>query len=246
VVPIDKEHAWLPKLAPLLPAPVPLPLAKGAPDGSYPYAWSVVRWIDGDNPPARVDDSVFAHDLAAFLRALHALDASEGPHPGAHNFWRGTSLAARDSNMRERFEWLADLEDIGAIVAAWERDLATPAWDRSPCWIHGDMQRGNLLMRDGRLAGVLDWSALGVGDPAGDLSVAWSLLGPDARNVFREAMAVDDDTWRRGRAWALVEGVLALSYYRGKNEGIAEAGRRVIDVVLAEHALQASLCPGDK
>jgi len=28
--------------------------------------------------------------------------------------------------------------------------------------------------------------------------------------------------------------VLALSYYRGKNEAIARAGRRVIDVVLAD------------
>lgn len=235
VTPLDKEHEWLPKLAPLLPTPVPLPLAKGAPGEGYPYPWSVVRWIEGANPPVLVNDNAFAHDLAAFLRALHALDASEGPPPGAHNFWRGTLLAARDANMRERFGWLSDIEDIGAVVAAWEADLPTPAWDRSPCWIHGDMQRGNLLMREGRLAGVLDWSALGVGDPAGDLSVAWNLLGPDARKVFREAMDVDDDTWRRGRAWALVEGVLALSYYRGKNEAIAQAGRRLIDTVLADH-----------
>jgi aminoglycoside phosphotransferase (APT) family kinase protein len=237
VTPMAKEHEWLPKLAPLLPAPVPLPLAKGAPDGSYPYPWAVVRWIEGENPPALVNDTVFARELAAFLRALHAINASGGPRPGAHNFWRGTPLAERDPNMRERFGWLSDLADIGAIAAAWEADLPTPAWNGAPCWIHGDMQRGNLLMRDGRLTGVLDWSALSVGDPAGDLSVAWNLLDPDARAAFREAMQADNDAWRRGRAWALVEGVLALSYYRGKNEAIAQAGRQLIDIVLADHAL---------
>ena len=51
---------------------------------------------------------------------------------------------------------------------------------------------------------------------------------------FREAVAVDEATWRRGRAWALIEGVLALSYYRGKNEAIAAAGRRTIDAVLGD------------
>ena len=236
VTPMDKEHVWLPKLAPLLPAPVPLPLAKGAPQDEYPYPWSVVRWIEGENPPALVNDKAFALDIAAFLRTLHAIDASDGPRPGAHNFWRGTPLAVRDANMRERFGWLSDLDDIAAIIAAWEADLPTPARERTPCWIHGDMQRGNLLMRDGCLAGVLDWSALGVGDPAGDMSVAWNLFGPEARAAFRAAMSVDDDTWRRGRAWALVEGVLALSYYRAKNDAIARAGRRLIDTVLADHA----------
>ncbi|HMI90924.1 MAG TPA: aminoglycoside phosphotransferase family protein [Polyangiales bacterium] len=234
VLPVDKEHEWLPRLAPLLPARVPLPLGKGEASEGYPHAWSVVRWIEGEPPAQQVNDPAFARDLAAFVKALHALDASVGPEPGAHNFWRGVPLSARDANMRKRCDWLADLPDIAAITAAWDSALTLPAWDRAPVWIHGDLQRGNLLIRDGRLAGVLDWSALGVGDPAGDLSVAWSLFGAAARTAYRAALNVDDDTWARGRAWALIEGVLALSYYRGKNDAIAEAGRRVIDVVLDE------------
>lgn len=232
VTPMAKEHDWLPKLAPLLPAPTPLPRAQGAPMEDYPYPWSVVNWIDGEPPPERVNDRAFARDLAMFVRALHAIDASAGPAPGAHNFWRGVPLLLRDANMRERFDWLSDLPDIGAIVLEWRKALLLPPWRGAPTWIHGDLQRGNLLMRDGRLAGVIDWSALGVGDPAGDLAVAWSLFGPDARDEYRAVMNVDDATWARGRAWALIEGVLALSYYRGKNEVIAQAGRQVIDAVL--------------
>lgn len=235
VTPMAKEHEWLPRLAPQLPAPAPLPLAQGAPQQEYPYTWSVVRWIEGELPPPQVDDAVYARDLAVFVTALHALDASAGPKPGAHNFWRGVPLAARDENMRQRFAWLADLPGIGAIIEAWDAALELPAWNRPPVWIHGDLQRGNLLVRGGRLAGVLDWSALGVGDPAGDLSPAWNLFGREARAVYRAELAVDDATWARGRAWALIEGVLALSYYRGKNAAIAQAGRDAIDAVLADH-----------
>ena len=234
VTPMDKEHEWLPRLAPHLPLPVPLARAKGAPEGDYPYPWSVVTWIEGALPPPQLDDRASARDLAAFVTALHALDASTGPAPGAHNFGRGLPLARFDATLRQRFDWLSDLTDIGEIALEWQKALLLPAWSGAPVWIHGDLQRGNLLMRDGRLAGVIDWSALGVGDPAGDLSVAWNLFGPDARAEYRAAMQVDDATWARGRAWALIEGVFALSYYRGKNHVIADAGRRVIDVVLAD------------
>lgn len=59
---------------------------------------------------------------------------------------------------------------------------------------------------------------------------------PAGRRPSGEAqLGVDDATWTRGRAWALLEGVLALSYYRGKNDTLARDGRRVIDAVLADH-----------
>lgn len=235
---MGKEHLWLPRLAERLPAPVPLPVARGEPAEGYPYPWAVVRWIDGSPPWGPVADVKVARDLGAFVVALHGIEAGEGPRPGAHNFWRGVPLKARDRSMRERFEWLSDLADIGDITAAWDEALALPAWDWPPVWIHGDLQGGNLLVREGRLAGVIDWSALGVGDPAGDLSPAWNLFEGPARAAFREAVAVDEATWRRGRAWALIEGVLALSYYRGKNEAIAAAGRRMIDAVLGDLAME--------
>ena len=43
-------------------------------------------------------------------------------------------------------------------------------------WIHGDLHPGNLLVRDGRLSGVLDFGDVTAGDPATDLSVGWMLL----------------------------------------------------------------------
>ena len=116
----------------------------------------------------------------------------------------------------------------------WERGLAVEAWAGTPVWVHGDLQANNLLFRNGALSGVLDWGLAGVGDPASDLTAAWSLFEGRARAAFRAAVGVDDATWARGRTWALIEGVLGLSYYRGHREVLAQAGRRVIDQVLAD------------
>jgi aminoglycoside phosphotransferase (APT) family kinase protein len=46
---VDKEHRWLPKLAPLLLLSIPVPLAKGTPGEDYPFAWSVYPWLEGEN-----------------------------------------------------------------------------------------------------------------------------------------------------------------------------------------------------
>jgi aminoglycoside phosphotransferase (APT) family kinase protein len=136
--------------------------------------------------------------------------------------------------MRQRFDWLADLDDIAAIVEAWDLGLETPPWTGRATWIHGDLKGANLLLRENSIKGILDWSTAGVGDPAVDPAPAWTLFAGDARAAFREALEVDETAWARGRAWALIEGVFGLSYYRGENNALAIEGRRVIDAVLAD------------
>lgn len=238
VLPMDKEHAWLPRLAPALPLPIPLPVAKGEPAEGYPWPWSVCHWLDGQNPiPERMTDAVrLARDLAAFVRALQAIDASEGPRPGGHNFARGAPLASWQDTIRGRLSWLADLDDISVIATAWDEDSQASAWDGPATWLHGDLSEGNLLVKDGRLCGVIDWSCLAAGDLACELQVAWNLFEPEARSAFRAAMAVDPATWVRGRAWGLGMGVLNLSYYRTRSPALALKGRRAIDAVLADRA----------
>jgi aminoglycoside phosphotransferase (APT) family kinase protein len=236
VAAIAKEHEWLPRLAPGLPMDVPLPVARGEAAHGYPFPWSVVRWIEGEPPHAATAGTSIglARDLGRFVTTLHALDASGGPVAGDHNHWRGAPLTAFDREMRRRFDWMADVRGIGEIAAAWDRGLATKAWAGASVWVHGDLKDANLLARNGALTGVLDWGLAGVGDPASDLSAGWSLFEGAARAAFRAAVAVDEATWARGRAWALVEGVLNVSYYRGRQDDLAEAGRRVIDRVLAD------------
>src|SRR5215210_8300679 len=100
---VDKEHRWLPKLAPLLPLPIPVPLAKGAPDDGYPWQWSVYRWLEGETATIEriADLRQFATALAQFLTALQRIDPAGGPPPGRHNFFRGGPLTVYDAETRQ-------------------------------------------------------------------------------------------------------------------------------------------------
>lgn len=89
-----------------------------------------------------------------------------------------------------------------------------------------------MLVKDGRLSGVIDWGSVGVGDPACDISVAWKLFSPSAREVFRSEMNVDDATWDRARAGTLSQAVIALAYYTMKtNPVLVHEARRWLAVV---------------
>ncbi len=228
---VEKEHEWLPRLAPLLPVAIPVPLGRGEPAEGYPWFWSVYRWRDGENPAVdRIADHGFlATELAQFVAALHRIDPTGGPPAG-----RGVPLREQDAPTRAAIGALHGMIDTAVVAAAWDAALQVPAWSRPPVWVHGDLSPGNLLIVDGRFSAVIDFGCLGVGDPACDLIVAWNLLPDDTRNVFRAALRVDDATWERGRGWALSIALIQLPYYHATNPVLAANARHVIHEVLAD------------
>ncbi len=78
-------------------------------------------------------------------------------------------------------------------------------------WFHGDIAAGNLLTTHGELSAVIDFGTCGVGDPACDLVIAWTLLDRHERPVFRAAAELDDETWDRAMAWALWKALITLA-----------------------------------
>lgn len=201
---VDKEHLWLPALADRLPLPIPAPLAKGEPGAGYPYPWSIYRWLDGETAAVdRIADPVrFALDLAGFLAALQDVDAAGGPQPGVHNWFRGGTLRTYDKKVEHALVALDGHVDAALVREIWARAVGA-RWDGVDRWFHGDIASGNLLLAHGRLAAVIDFGTCGVGDPACDLAIAWTLLSVEGRAAFRERLSVDDATWARGRGWAL-------------------------------------------
>ena len=238
---VDKEHEWLPRLAPHLPLAIPMPLAKGEPGEGYPWHWSVCRWLEGENATSEriANPRQAAIDLAQFIAALQQIDATGGPPPGPDNSYRGEPLAMRDVGTREAIATLRGMLDAKAATAVWDAAIEAPAWPRPPVWIHGDLQSGNLLAVDGRLSAIIDFGCLGVGDPACDVMAAWIHLPAETRDVFRVALQVDDATWARARGWALHFGLIALPYYHSTNPVLAGIARRVIEEVLADHRAAA-------
>jgi aminoglycoside phosphotransferase (APT) family kinase protein len=236
---LEKERKWLPVLAPHLPLAVPVPLAEGTPGERYPFVWSVYSWLRGENATVeRVTDlSRLATDLATFVAALERIEPAGGPPPGRHNFFRGEPLAARDAAVRESIRELGDEIDVAVVTEAWEATLGVPEWQRTPVWIHGDLDSRNLLVEEGRLGAVIDWGGLGVGDPACDVMVAWKVLSAETRHIFRSELSVDDATWARGRGWALSQALNALTYYTMEtNAVLVREARRWLAEVLVDAA----------
>jgi aminoglycoside phosphotransferase (APT) family kinase protein len=234
---VEKEHQWLPRLAPFLPLAIPVPIAKGIPAEGYPWHWSVYRWLEGETATVeRISDPrQAATELAQFVAALQRIDPAGGPAPGTHNSFRGAPLAQRDDETRTAIATLRGTLDADSATAAWEAALQAPSWQGPAVWLHGDLLAANLLAHHGRLSAVIDFGCLGVGDPACDVMVAWTYLSAETRDVFRAALPVDDATWARGRGWALSFGLIALPYYQRTNPVLAGIGRYAIDEALADH-----------
>ena len=242
VAQVEKEHRWLPRLAPHLPLPIPLPLAIGRPSPRYPFPWSIYRWIAGKpaTGAAIADLTEFATVLAGFLAALHAIDAGGGPAAGEHNFFRGGPVSIYDGETRPAIEALAGEIDARLATEVWETALAS-SWQGRPVWVHGDVASGNLLVEDGRLAAVIDFGSSGVGDPACDLSIAWTFLDGESREAFRAALPLDAETWQRGRGWTLWKALIVFAEHRHATP-LGRRARQVIDEVLADHRRGAPLC----
>ena len=234
---VEKEQRWLPVLAKQLPLPIPAPVARGEPDDGFPYPWSVYRWLEGAPAmtAAVADLESFASDLAAFLNALARVDATGGPAPGRHNFFRGGPLATYAEETEQAVARLGAEVPVAAVERVFADAMAT-TWEREPVWLHGDVAAGNLLVRDGRLAAVIDFGTSGVGDPACDTVIAWTYLSGASRERFSAELAIDADTWSRGRGWGLWKALIGLV---GALEESAhhEAARlrREIDTILAGH-----------
>ena len=233
---VAKESHWLPRLAPSLPVAVPTVLGLGSPDEGYPFPFSVRGWLPGEPVDRERVDERFAVSLAGFLVALQGCDTRDGPVAGEHSFYRGGSPAHYDEQTRRCLTVVGERVDAARALAVWEAALeAEPTGE--PRWFHGDVAAGNLLVQDGDLSGVIDFGTSGVGDPACDLVVAWTLLSGAGRSAFREAVGNDDGSWARARGWALWKALLGLAESVGTDERRARAEVRVITDVLADHDL---------
>jgi aminoglycoside phosphotransferase (APT) family kinase protein len=246
VAQIAKEHRWLPILAPSLPLPIPVPVALGRPSDEFPRPWSVYRWIAGEpaSPDQVADQARFASSLAEFLAALQAIDASDGPPAGEHNFFRGAPLATYDQQTRQLIRLTARDIDTRAATKVWDAALAS-AWERPPVWVHGDLTGSNLLAANGALHAVIDFGGLAVGDPACDLVMEWTFFTGDSAAAFRRGVHLDEATWARGRGWALWKALLMIADEREGRRGGHDAARRfgwqhsprqIVDLVIADHA----------
>jgi aminoglycoside phosphotransferase (APT) family kinase protein len=232
---IHREQRWLPYLRSNLPIEVPEPVAQGRPGHGYLWAWSIYRWINGDPaasaPPKNMGE--FGRALGSFLNAMHRVPAIGGPEPGQDNFYRGAPLNVYDKQFRKAIALLSSQFDTAVALSVWDAALASP-WLGPPIWVHGDIALGNLLVREDKLAAVIDFGQLCVGDPACDLAIAWTYFRGEHRSAFRASVVLDLDTWQRGRAWALWKAAIVAAEIVQTNAVEGPLARETIKEILAD------------
>ena len=211
---------------------VPEPVAVGEPGAGYPLPWSVQTWLPGSTATEQDpgESAGFAHDLAELIGGIRAIGTGGRTFAGTG---RGGDLRSHDGWMETCFRRSERLLDVPRLRRLWQGLRELPR--RSPdVMTHGDLIPGNVLVSEGRLAGVLDVGGLGPADPALDLVSAWHLLEAGPRRLLRVDLGCDDLEWRRGRAWAFAQAMGAVWYYTDSNPAMSRMGRRTLDRIVAD------------
>ena len=215
---VRKEQQWLPRLAPHLDCMIPEPVHAGSPTSAYPLTWSIYRWIDGAEPGSVTvtDWSTFGADLARSVRQLHQIDLMGVSGTGDLAWYRGASLhecADWFSTSFEQCHRLVDADvDLSTVERMWRDALALPDPTTPHVWLHGDLKPTNLLVQGGRFHAMIDFGCLSIGYPDAEHSTVWDLPAA-AREAYWCELDIDEPTWLRARAWAVLVAVSGISYY---------------------------------
>lgn len=211
----------------------PEPVAIGEPGRDYPMPWLVQTWVEGtvamDDDPGESEG--FATDLAEFISGVRRIDTRGRRHAGHE---RGGCLADHDEWIQVCLARSEGLLDLAVLRRIWDTLRVLPRGDSLDVMNHGDLLPGNLLVRDGRLTGVLDVGGLAPADPALDLVSAWHCLEGGPRRVLRECLGAGDEEWERGKAWAFQQAMGAVWYYVDSNPVFSQVCRRTLARVTAD------------
>ncbi|MGH9007808.1 MAG: aminoglycoside phosphotransferase family protein [Acidimicrobiales bacterium] len=214
------------------PVPAPDPVAIGVPGVRYPLPWSVQTWLPGTDAAAGDTSQSFAlaRDLANLISALRVIDTTGRHFEGRR--WRGGDLRQHDEWVATCLSKSTRLLDVAPLAKMWTyfRGLPRPSPD---VMTHGDLTPLNVLVADGRLAGVLDCGSFGPADPSLDLIAGWHLLDDGPRAVFRTQLQCDELEWERAKAWAFEQSLGAIWYYDQTNPAMSIMGRRTLGRVVA-------------
>lgn len=220
------------ELALCSPVATPTPVHLGQPGHGYPLPWAVQSWVYGTSATfADPANSVeFAQDLAVFITALREVDTRGRQFEGT----------GRGGNLRDHDDWISlcfqeshRLLEVSRLRRLWSRFRTLP--ESGPdVMSHTDLIPGNVLVSEGRLAGVIDGGGFSAADPALDLVAGWHLLDAEPRVTFRKQLACSGLEWERGMAWAFQQAMGLVWYYRESRPHMSALGRRTLSRIIDE------------
>jgi len=234
---LEKEIRWIHYLQPNFAVRFPRPLFVGTPTEDYPAVWAVFEWIPGIpcSTMEEEEERALARELAAFVNKLHALPVpEEAPRAGRRplaTLYEETKEAI--AQCRPFYRNPGDEEKVRKL---WEEAMAIPLWNGDRRFIHADLLKTNILQENGTLQAVLDFGSVGAGDPAMDLTPAWTVFGPAGRKEFRSLLSYDEAYWQRAKAYALHQALLIIPYYPESYPEFVEMSLNTIGQILLDTA----------
>ncbi len=223
---LEKEMAWLPQLAPLLPLPISAAIRAGQPSALFPWHWCIIPWYEGGIGGGL--DAGEAPKLGDFLRILH-----EQPTDSiATSTYRGMPLIEKNDQVQallQRLRKAAPQLVNDHIAGLWQAALDAP-FPTAQCFLHGDMHPLNVVIDQGRISAIIDWGDLCKGDAATDLASFWMLFGdPAARAEGLARYGADADTIVRAKGWAVMLGLILLDTGLASDAHYLRHGRQILD-----------------
>jgi len=162
--------------------PVPQPFQLDASGEIFPEPCLMMAYIEGEPNFAPRDPAAAGRQMAEQLARLHRVDGRRADLAFLPHLDPDVELKREPGGVDAALGG-------GRIRAALEqhRLAACPA----PALLHGDFWPGNVLWRDGSIAGVIDWEDAALGDPLADAAIArldllW-IWGREAFEAFTAA-----------------------------------------------------------
>jgi len=229
---ILNEHKILPYIKNYISIKIPQSIELGKPGNLYPYHWAIHSWIDGDyyNDNKISNYQEIISELVNFIKELHSIELSkDAPKAGRKPLKELNSLTV-DSLNNSKNEI-----DYQKIIKIWEILVNSPVWDNNSVWIHSDLLKPNILIKNNHILGIVDFGSAGIGDPAFDIISAWAVFNKENRKIFREKLQVSDDIWNRACGYALHQAALIIPYYRNSNKSFVKHAVNTINEIIMDY-----------
>lgn len=211
------ELNLLPKLAPISPVPVPRyeHVSQNRSVGIYELIKGHEMTPEVFSSMAPRDQKIALSSLAAFLSILHSLPAETIAQPDGSiaRTWSGEQFAVLYRGVRRagiaRTVSAQTLSRFDAFHDAFASVAPGPAR-----LVHDDLSEDHILVRDGRIAGIIDFSDASFGDPAIDFGWFWRLGEDNVDLLLRDYRFASDDTSLKTRShWTFVRYMINQLWY---------------------------------
>jgi len=211
------ELNLLSKFSPISPLPVPR-YERVSPDrsfGVYERIKGAEMTVEVFSTMAPADQRIALASLAAFLSSLHALPAEAITQPDGSiaRTWSGERFVALYRRVRR-----AEIAQIisAPMLARFDsfHDTFKAVAPGPSRLAHNDLTDDHILVQDGRITGIIDFSDAAFGDPAIDFAWFWLLGESNVDLVLRDyRFASDDGSLKERSHWIFVRYLINQLWY---------------------------------